>query len=84
MKCRIILYRLVEFVGKHTLTKESQEVMVGLRDTSAVPGLSLSLIPRTSTFHSGQLNITTSTLSTPMTLLKSKLVPKIDAFSVSS
>ena len=74
--------------GKHTLTRESQEVMVGLISLTNVPA-SEKIIVCTSTPHSGQLNITTSTLLTPLksgVALKSKVmvVPRAVVCSVSS
>ena len=62
----------VDLAGEHTLTRESQEVMVGLRFPTlclAPEGkVSKTLMLCTSALHSGQLNITTSTLSTPAQL----------------
>ena len=63
---------------KHTLTGESQEVMVGLISPTGVPA-SESLIVCISIPHSGELNITTSTLST---LLKSGVPLKSKVTSV--
>ena len=55
----------------HTLTKESQEVVVGkiLVRNVLFPDVEVALkrlIVLTDIPHSGQLNITTSTLSTPV------------------
>ena len=62
----------------HTLTRESQEVMVGvIVFTDLSP--SKSLIVCISISHSGQLNITTSTLSR---LLKSGVSLKSKVISV--
>ena len=78
---------MVDLVGKHTLTKESQEVMIRLRLASDVPSLSLSKITRIPARHTGQLNITISTLSAPMksgVVLKSNMIVLVVVFSVSS
>ncbi len=54
----------------HTLTRESQEVMVGLIAARIIPLDAIVVDPwrvilSTDIPHSGQLNITTSTLATP-------------------
>ena len=55
--CALVLY------GKHNLTRESQEVILGMvlatGDPSSTTCMNCTPIP-----HCGQLNITTSTLST--------------------
>ena len=55
----------------HTLTRESQEVVVGeiLVTKALLPDIEVALkswLSLTDILHSGQLNITTSTLPTPV------------------
>ena len=81
-----ISFRIV-LAGKHTLTRESQEVMVEVVVPMSCTPASKSLIVCTSIPQSGQLNITTSTLSnTLLESFKSKvmLVPRVVVCSVSS
>ena len=78
----------------HTLTRESQEVVVGkiLVRKVLLPDIEVALkswISLTDIPHSGQLNITTSTLPTPVLLdiaVKSKVISAVLAvvFIVSS
>ena len=77
---------MVDLARKHNLTKESQEVM-GLIVASDVSSRSLSKIVCIPAPHSGQLNITTSTLFTPMkpgVSLKSKVMSGIEEVVVCS
>ena len=80
MNCRYITCRsVIASDDMHTLTSELQEVMVGI--IAPIGGLVLDndealliAIPSTAIPHSGQLNITNSTLSTPDLPAKSEMI----------
>ena len=88
MNCRYITCRsVIASDDVHTLTRELQEVMVGLivpisvlvldNDVALLISIRSTAIP-----HSGQLNITNSTLSTPELPAKSEMISIPDGWRI--
>ena len=88
MNCRYITCRsVIASDDMHTLTSELQEVMVGI--IAPIGGLVLDndealliAIPSTAIPHSGQLNITNSTLFTPDLPAKSEMISIPDGLRI--